>query len=127
MDDIQRYLAPIPERMHGGILRYLNDGVLPGDFLQAVLRDSLVDALGRADEENRALIWHYANMLYNAFPARGMAWGSTEAVAEWAAIGGLNGARRGPRKLSRADLGAERAERLCSLINFLGGEAEVVS
>ncbi len=128
MDDINKYLRPLPERMHGGILRYLNDGILPGTFLRAVLANDLVGACGHADDENRHLLFHYANMLYNAFPSRGTGcWGSEQALADWEALGGLNGLRRGPRTFSRADLGEERAQRLASLVNTFGGQGEVVS
>ena len=128
MDDINKYLEPLPERMRPGILRYLNDGVIPGSFLKAVLENDLVGALGAADDTNRALIWHYTNMLYNAFPARGLGcWGSPEAVQDWAAVGGLNGIKRGSRTFSRADLGQERAAHLTTLVNRFGGEGEVVA
>lgn len=42
----------IPDRMMGGILRYIEHGVRPGDFLQAVICDSLSDATITADDEN---------------------------------------------------------------------------
>lgn len=128
MDNLDAYLDRIPERMHGGIQRYLNDGIIPGSFLKAVLENDLVGATGQADDENRHLLWHYANMLYNAFPARGVGcWGSPQALEDWSAVGGLNGLKRGPRSFSRGGLGGERAERLCALVNRFGGEAEVTA
>ena len=128
MNDLTEYLNALPERMRGGITRFLDNGVVPGSFLQAVLENDLVGAVGKADDENVTLLWHYVNMLYNAFPARGLGcWGSPEAVQDWAAIGGLNGIERGSRTFSRADLGQERAARLATLVNRFGGEGEVVA
>ena len=128
MNDLTEYLNALPERMRGGITRFRDNGVVPGTFLQAVLENDLVGAVGKADDENVTLLWHYANMLYNAFPARGLGcWGSPEAVQDWAAIGGLNGIERGPKTFSRADIGQERADRLASLVNRFGGEGEVVA
>jgi len=128
MDDINKYLEPLPPHMRPGILRYLNDGIIPGSFLKAVLENDLVGALAAADGDNRRIIWDYGNMLWNAFPARGNGcWGSPEALEDWAAIGGLNGIKRGPRAFSRADLGQERAARLATLVNRFGGEGEVVA
>lgn len=128
MDDIDAYLDRIPERMHGGIRRFLHDGVLPGSFLRAVLENDLVGATGQADDENRELLWDYALMLYNAFPARSVGcWGSREAVDDWCALGGLNGIRRSHRTFSRADLGEDRAQRLARTANAFGGRGEVVA
>lgn len=73
----------IPARMIGGIMRYLEDGILPGGFLQAILKNDLVKACEHADDENKYLIWDYVNALYNYAPAE--AWGSPEAVSRWMA------------------------------------------
>lgn len=128
MDDLDRYMEKLPERMRGGIRRYLEDGCVPGDFLRTVLENDLVGAVGKADDENLTLLPAYASMLYNAFPARSQGcWGSAQAVEDWCAIGGLNNMRRGPRRFSRGDLGLERAQRLASIVNRYGGEAEVVA
>ena len=40
----------LPESLRSGMRRYIEDGVIPGGFLVAVLSDSLSDAMGRADE-----------------------------------------------------------------------------
>lgn len=54
---------------------------LPGDFLQAVLRNDLMMAAGRADLRNRRRLFEYVQWLYNEAP--GPCWGSPEAVATW--------------------------------------------
>ena len=76
----------IPLQMRGGITRYLLHHIAPGDFLRAVFENSLVDAIARADDGNRASITAYARFLYNEMPIRGgkgSPWGSPEAVTEW--------------------------------------------
>jgi len=128
MDDLDRYLEDLPEHMRGGVRRYLHDGIAPGSFLKAVMENDLVGAFGAADVVNRRIMWNYANMLYNAFPARSSGcWGSAQAVEDWQDVGGLSGLHRAPRSFSRADLGEERAMRLCALVNRFGGAGEVVA
>lgn len=51
MDKFQGYEA-IPERLRGGILRYVEHGIQPGGFLTAVLMNDLGAATGRADPES---------------------------------------------------------------------------
>jgi hypothetical protein len=58
----------IPERMMGGIERYVNDHIPPGDFLTAVFENNLSNACGRADEENQANLPAYAAYIYNEVP-----------------------------------------------------------
>ena len=128
MDDLDRYLEDLPEHMRAGIRRYLYHGIVPGRFLKAVMENDLVGAFGAADDVNRSILWNYANMLYNAFPPRSTGvWGSVQAVEDWRDVGGLNGLARAPRSFSRADLGEERAMRLCALVNRFGGTGEVVA
>ena len=72
----------IREDMVESLELYVNNGVLPGDFLQAVLRNDLVDAAGRADEDNLHNLAAFAGWLHNECPSP--AWGSREKVAAWA-------------------------------------------
>ena len=71
----------IPDRMMGGIERYIEDGLPPGGFLTAILENDLEAAVSRADEENLRNIPAYVGYLYNHAPAG--CWGSKEAVAKW--------------------------------------------
>ena len=71
----------IPERMRDGLLRYVQDRVLPGGFLQAVIRNDLKNALGTADKENMANLPAYVNYFYNHAPAS--CWGSQKEMDEW--------------------------------------------
>lgn len=56
----------IPERLQGGILRYVEHGIQPGGFLTAVIMNDLGNATGRADPESLAALplivrWFQAN------------------------------------------------------------------
>lgn len=63
------------------LARYVESGVLPGDFLQAVLRNDLGEAAGRADLYNRRRLFEYVQWLYNEAP--GTSWGSEVDVKYW--------------------------------------------
>ncbi len=71
----------IPERMMGGIKRYLQYGVQPGDFLTAVICNNFVQAVGKADEENQKNLPAYAMYFYNEAPSE--CWGSPEKMRSW--------------------------------------------
>lgn len=60
---------------------YVRDGALPGDFLQAVLRNDLTEACARADWINIRNIPAFAAWLHNEAPIP--SWGSAEKVAAW--------------------------------------------
>ena len=72
----------LPEHCRGGMKRYIEDGVIPGKFLQKVICNDLVGALGRADSINTARIRDYADFLYNEAPTP--SWGSKEKMEAWA-------------------------------------------
>lgn len=65
--------------MRPGLERYLDTGQLPGDFLQALLHNSLTGFFSHADEINIELAREWAQWMHWEFP--GNAWGSPEAVA----------------------------------------------
>ena len=69
--------------MQGGLIRYFNNRIPPGDFLIAVLENNLVEAVGRADEENVHCLKAYTMWLYNVPPGRPNGWGSPAAVNKW--------------------------------------------
>ena len=71
----------IPERMMGGITRYVEEGVIPGHFLQAVICNDLKEACGRADRENAQNLPAYVAYFYNETP--GGCWGSKKKMKEW--------------------------------------------
>ncbi len=71
----------IPESMHGGIIRYYERGIPPGDFLQAVINNDLREACGRADDVNKHLLFNYMMWFYNNAP--GGTWGYPKAVSDY--------------------------------------------
>jgi len=73
----------LPEHMQGGMQRYIEQGINPGDFLYLILCNDFVHALGHADMINTARIVDYAKFLYLEVPTA--CWGSREKVDNWIA------------------------------------------
>ena len=71
----------IREEMIEALEGYVQNRLPVGCFLQAILENNLVEALGRADEQNLLNIPAYGAWLYNEAP--GNCWGSPEIVKEW--------------------------------------------
>jgi len=79
----------IPARMIGAIQRYVDEGIPPGDFLQAVICNDLVGAVSKADDENVRNLPAYVGYFYNKAPS--ICWGSAEKMGDWIEKGGMNG------------------------------------
>jgi hypothetical protein len=79
----------IPEHMHEGLLRYIEAGVPPGHFLEAVLCNDLKHACMRADAVNQQCLFDYIQFLYQYAPS--IAWGSPQKYQEWIKRGGWTG------------------------------------
>lgn len=71
----------IPEYMRESLTLYVEEHVMPGDFLQAILENKFVEAVARADYNNVANLPAYANYLYNHIPF--ICWGNKERVQNW--------------------------------------------
>ena len=71
-------VAAIPARIREGLDRYACYGVQTGDFLQAVLSNNLMEAIGRADVDSLAAIQPICKYVHNALP--GVCHGSPEKV-----------------------------------------------
>lgn len=71
----------IPARMMPGIRRYIENGILPGKFLQAVISNNLHDALSQADDENLRNLQAFVGYFYNEAPSP--CWGSPEKMHKW--------------------------------------------
>ena len=80
MSDITYDLARIfadnpldPRLIHPSTLdaleRYVEHGIPPGDFLQAVLSNDLVDAVQRADANNQRALLALVQYVYNEVPS----------------------------------------------------------
>lgn len=79
----------IPPRMMGGIDRYVEQGIIPGEFLQAIICNDLRESVYKADEENMANLPAYVSYFYTHCPAN--CWGSRERMLEWHNKGGTMG------------------------------------
>lgn len=71
----------IPDYMVEGLDLWTRFGVLPGDFLIAVLSNDLMEACARADETNLRNLPVYCAYLYNEAPPQ--CFGSKERVRAW--------------------------------------------
>jgi hypothetical protein len=79
----------IPLTCATGLAEYAVYGRQVGGFLTAVLCNDLMDACGRADATNKALIPAYAKILYNDMPSG--CYGSGAKHDAWIDLGGLVG------------------------------------
>jgi len=79
----------LPEHMQSSAKAYVDHGQIPGGFIKAVLQNDLVAAVSRADSKNEDAIKDWVMWMYNDIPSQ--AWGSEEAIAQWAEQGGLDG------------------------------------
>ena len=71
----------LPSHIRQGMELWIEYGVPPGDFLQAVIRNDLVDSFARADEKNILEMFHIAGFMYNEAP--GPCWRTAEAIEQW--------------------------------------------
>ncbi len=78
--------AGIPEITLGALTRYVEQGIPPGSFLTAVLKNDLFDAMSRADMNNRYALHTICMYIYNKIPST--AWGNEERVSAWIESGG---------------------------------------
>ncbi len=78
----------IPAYMMGGIQRYINNGIPPGDFLTAVICNDLMEAVARADDTNIRNLPAYVAYFYNEAPS--LCWGSKEKFDKWYGLESLN-------------------------------------
>jgi len=76
----------IPMRMMSIIEMYIENGIIPGHFLQAIICNDLHKALAHADSENLRNIPAYPMFFYNQTP--GLCWGSKEKMLAWSEQGG---------------------------------------
>ncbi len=79
----------IPIQLKQAIDRYVNHGIPTGDFLRAVLENNLMEAIGRADDDNIKIIHNICRYVYNEIPM--ICHGNIEKVQKWIEKGGLNG------------------------------------
>ncbi len=73
-------ISGVPEHCIDGLVRWIVDGIKPGTFLCAVIRNRLVEAASYADDINRHALFAYAVFLVSYAPAG--SWGD-DALATW--------------------------------------------
>ena len=71
----------IPDYMRGGIIRYLECGIIPGSFLEMFLRNKLKETFGQADGTNLHHIKQYVMWFWNHAPIQ--CWGDEKAPENW--------------------------------------------
>jgi len=71
----------IPQRILESLGAYVNERRPTGGFLRAILENNLMEAMGRADEDNRQCLFHIVSYIYNELPMD--CWGSPEKVRDW--------------------------------------------
>jgi hypothetical protein len=84
LEDLQEAVfrgQKVPAYMHEGIVMYVEKGVLPGAFLQAVICNDLKAACMNADDTNIELLLAYVCFFYNFTPSP--CWGSKEKMEAW--------------------------------------------
>lgn len=74
-------LHKVPEHLRDGLLRYVVDRIMPGDFLRAVLSNDLMRAFSYATPESRESLRDLVFWIYNYVTSR--CWGSEEKVNQW--------------------------------------------
>ena len=79
----------LPAHMRQGTKNYIENGVLPGSFLQAVICNDLFGAIRKADDINIQRLEDWLLFFYSDAPDG--CYGSKEKMIAWINIGGLNG------------------------------------
>lgn len=71
----------LPEGLQGGMQRYLEQGIMPGHFLTAVLKNNLFEAVMRADADNLKELPNIVKWIHWEVPSGSH--GSIIKVKEW--------------------------------------------
>jgi hypothetical protein len=71
----------IPQHLRDSFDRYAQHGIPCGDFLNAVLENNLMESFGRADVQNRFILFDICSYVYNEMPYS--CHGSKEKVKAW--------------------------------------------
>jgi hypothetical protein len=93
------YYQPIAH-MKDTLDHYVLKGIPMGDFLTACFANDLMEAMGRADDRNRPLVFLFCQWIYNVAPGR--CHGSRELVRAWIEKRGLEGKVENKETISEA-------------------------
>lgn len=77
----------LPRHMREGARLYIEHGVIPGRFLQAVICNDLRESFLRADDINIHRMSDIVSFFHSQAPAR--CWGSKERMMAWSEMGGV--------------------------------------
>ena len=93
MDDLEKYLnidySKVPAHLVQGLGSYIENGILPGSFLQALICNNLAKTLYCADGRGFAALPGLIEFLQEKAPSA--CWGSAEAMELWKARRGIRG------------------------------------
>ena len=78
----------LPEHCRNGMRMYIEQGIIPGSFLKAVICNDFVKSFQYADDTNVKRLHDYAKFLYWEAPAG--SWGSEKRMYNWAKNKGGN-------------------------------------
>lgn len=79
----------VPSHIQPGLQDYIEYGIPPGSFLEAVITNNLLESFARADEINAKRVGDIVKFMYQFAPLE--CWGSREAMEKWIKDGGLRG------------------------------------
>lgn len=73
----------LPEHIRDGVRLYIEKGIIPGSFLQAVICNKLKESFMYADGINQMRMFDIVKFFYNEAPIS--CWGSEERMRTWSA------------------------------------------
>lgn len=79
----------LPRTLREGTKLYIEQGILPGSFLRAVISNNLKESFAQADHVNITRMFEIVKWFYNECPIP--AWGSEKKMKDWNELGGLDG------------------------------------
>ena len=74
-------IPAIPAHTKAALDRYVNDRIMPGGFLTAVLSNDLFGAVAHADRSNLEALTEIVKYVYNELPSG--CWGSKDIMWRW--------------------------------------------
>lgn len=86
MYDATKY--DVPEHLIDSLNRYAQQHTAMGSFLMSVVSNDLMEAMGRADIDNRYKLFDICSYIYNELP--GPCHGSKEKVEQWLKLREIN-------------------------------------
>ncbi len=79
----------LPRTLREGTRLYIEQGILPGSFLRAVISNDLRESFAQADHVNQDRMFQIVQWFYNECPIP--AWGSKDKMMQWKKAGGMKG------------------------------------